>query len=91
MIKPVVDPPPRPPRPKAPIYPQVLQHIAGSTVVVYLAPDHYIDARRDVRINHDVIEVVRSGQVYHRETPRRGEEPDRIVQMMRNFKRGVPL
>lgn len=68
-------------------YPRTLRHIAGSIVVVELEHGHYIDARRDCRDDLTHLEVVRGGQVYHRENLDRFDAPDRIVEMMRNHKR----
>lgn len=63
---------------------RVETHIAGSTVVVSRSPQHYIDARKDVRNPHlQMIEVVRNGRVYRRETVGLCDAPTTIINLMR--------
>lgn len=63
----------------------VLPHIAGSKCVVMLgSSEHYIDARQDVRYpDCNYIEVVRSGQVRHRETCHDDAAPARIIELIK--------
>lgn len=63
----------------------VLPHIAGSKCVVQLgSSEHYIDARQDRRYpNYSFIEVVRSGQVRHRETCQDDKAPARIIELIK--------
>lgn len=76
----------------------VRRDIAGSYVVVLLGTPRwcphdqaYIDARKDVRTpDHSHIEYVRAGQVRHRETVPNTRAPGRIIDMVRNLKRGWP-
>ena len=61
---------------------QVDRHISGSSCVVWQNSEHYLDARRTYTGSTD-IEIVRRGQVYHRELGRERDAPARIVTLMR--------
>lgn len=63
---------------------KVRTDIGGSHVVVFDGPDHYIDARKDVRTpGYSHIERVRGGQVQCHWTERNDDAPEKIVQLMR--------
>lgn len=58
--------------------------IGGSFVVVHDGPDHYIDARKDVRTpGYSHIEHVRGGRVQRRWTEHNDSAPEKIVELMR--------
>lgn len=68
------------------IRPEVKTSVGGSVCVITLAPDHYIDAQRDVRMpEHVHIEAVRGGQAYWRETIHKDFAPAYMVEMMHTF------
>lgn len=61
----------------------VMPHIAGSKCVVLLgSSEHYIDARQGYP-GYSRIEIVRSGQVYYRESCRDDVAPARIIELIK--------
>jgi len=58
--------------------------VAGSHVVVFASPEHYIDARRLARSpGISIIEHVRNGFVRRSFTTTNDEAPGRIVELIR--------
>lgn len=69
---------------------QVHTHISGSPCVVQLREDWelYIDTERR-SLTSEKIEIVSKGHVCHREYRHPQDAPGRIVDIMRQLKRGV--
>lgn len=66
---------------------KVLNYISGSTVVVELNGDAYIDARQDVRYpDCEYIEFVRGGQVRFFHKVEKSKAPELIMYLVRKFK-----
>lgn len=63
---------------------RVSTHHAGSPVVVWKTSEHYIDVRSSSPSPYyHSIEIVRNGQVYHRELVQVHKAPERICELMR--------
>ena len=62
---------------------RVATHHAGSPVVVWKTSEHYIDVRMSPTAYHQIIEIVRNGQVYRRELVHVRQAPKRICELMK--------
>ena len=68
---------------------QVHTHIAGSYCTVQLLPNWelYIEARKDIRLpSFSFIEVVRAGQVIHREHQPNEYAPAKLIELTKRYR-----
>lgn len=63
---------------------RVRRDIGGSILVVFKNSEHYLDAKKYAHLpGSTFVELVRNGQVFHRESLSDQRAPDRIVSLMR--------
>lgn len=68
---------------------KVHSHISGSYCTIQLLPNWelYIEARKDIRLpSFNFIEVVRAGQVIHRERLPDVYAPDKLIELMSRYR-----
>lgn len=71
---------------------KVMRHISGSYCVVFLGPDEYIDARKNLRFPKETFfEHVRGGHAQRYARLPNEIAPEFICAVMRNFAKGLPL